>query len=327
MCNQCNIDQSIVKLFRPKTPRSGPLSMMPTSSFHSENPLPPDPLTPVAHGAFDHLESLSLVLTAVGVAHQLDEQRMELLVAAHDAADAAFHLRQYDLENIDWPPPPVQPRPIHPQTPPTIALMALLALFFIHTGPWVPGNSWFAIGAVDGQAVMQQGEWWRLATALTLHADLTHLAGNCLIGGLTIHLLGKTVGYGLAWLLLISNGMAGNLLNVAVRDQPHLSVGFSTAVFAAIGLLVGLQLGHSKTRRLRDLLLPLGAGAGLFAVLSGEGARTDLGAHFFGGGVGLFCGVLLDLTGAIARCRSPVVQALLFALAALTLIWCWRLAL
>jgi membrane associated rhomboid family serine protease len=285
------------------------------------------PLTPVAHGELDRLESLSLVLTAVGVAHRLDAENMELLVAEHHTGDALFHLQQYELENANWPPLPPPPRPIHPQTPPTMALMTLLALFFMHTGPWVNENAWFARGAIDGSAIMEHGEWWRLATALTLHADLVHLAGNCLIGGLIIHLLGNTVGYGLAWLLLIVNGMAGNVLNVAVRDQAHLSVGLSTAVFAAIGLLVGLQLGRSQTRRLRDFLLPLGAGAGLFAALGGEGARTDLGAHFFGGVIGFSCGVLLDLTGMVARCRSPVVQAMLFFLTTAILAWCWRLAL
>jgi len=300
--------------------------MMPTSSLFSENQLHPVPLTPVAHGEPDRLELLSLVLTAVGVAHRLDAENMELLVAEHDAADALFHLRQYELENANWPPLPPLPRPIHPQTPPTLALMAMLVLFFMHTGPWVNGNDWFARGAVDGPAIMAQGEWWRLATALTLHADLVHLTGNCLIGGLLIHLLGKTVGYGLAWLLLISNGMAGNLLNVAVRDQPHLSVGLSTAVFAALGLLVGLQLGHSQTRRLRDLLVPLGAGAGLFAALSGEGVRTDFGAHFFGVLIGLCCGALLDLTGAVTFCRRPIVQALLFALSLTIVMGCWALA-
>ncbi|WP_306548186.1 rhomboid family intramembrane serine protease [Desulfobulbus sp.] len=331
MCNQCNIDQPIVKLFRPEALGSAPLSMMPPSSLHTENQLRPEPLTQVASGELDRLESLSLVLSAVGVAHWLDEQNGELLVAEHDAATAAFHLRQYSLENADWPPAPPPPRPIHPQTPPTIVLMALLALFFVHTGPWSTGNNWFAQGAVDGPAILQQGEWWRLATALTLHADLVHLAGNGLIGGLMIHLLGKTVGYGLAWLLLIVSGMAGNLLNVVVRHQPHLSVGLSTAVFAAIGLLVGLQLGHSRTRSqtrsLRELLLPLGAGAGLLAALGSEGVRTDLGAHFFGGIVGLCCGVLLEMTGAVARCRRPFIQALLFSLAVTILMWCWRLAL
>jgi membrane associated rhomboid family serine protease len=108
-------------------------------------------------------------------------------------------------------------------------------------------------------------------------------------------------------------------------------VGLSTAVFAAIGLLVGLQLGHSRTRSqtrsLRELLLPLGAGAGLLAALGSEGVRTDLGAHFFGGVVGLCCGVLLEMTGAVARCRRPFIQALLFSLALTILMWCWRLAL
>jgi len=329
MYNQCNIDQPIVKLFQPGAHHSAPLSSMPFSSSRNQQiqEMRQEPLTPVAHGEGDRLETLSLVLSAVGVAHRLDEENGKLLVAEEAVNAAAFHLRQYELENADWPLPRPAPPPIHSQTPPTALLMIVLALFFAHTGPWSATNQWFVRGAVDGAAILEQGQWWRLATALTLHADLVHLAGNALIGGLIIHLLGKTVGYGLAWLLLIVNGMAGNLLNVAARIQPHLSVGLSTAVFAAVGLLVGLQLGHSQPHRLRELLLPLGAGAGLLAALGGEGAQTDIGAHFFGCAVGVCCGALTSVTETAARCRRPLVQGLLFLFALTFLLWCWRLAL
>lgn len=283
--------------------------------------------SPVITGEPSQIETFSLVLSAVGIDHRFNEDRSVLLVAEEDLQSAIFHLTQYRLENLDWPPPPPPPRTIHPHTPHTVLLMALLALFYGYTGPWSTTSRWFVQGAVDGAAILEHGEWWRLATALTLHADLVHLAGNCLLGGGLIHLLGETLGYGLAWLLLVTNGMAGNLLNVVVRQQPHLSLGFSTALFAAIGLFSGHQAGQGRNRSRRALLLPLGAGAGLLAFLGTEGVRADLGAHLFGFASGFSCGLLLDPCGLVERCRRSGLQALLFGLAMAIPLTCWVLAL
>jgi rhomboid protease GluP len=204
--------------------------------------------------------------------------------------------------------------------------LGVLALFFTYTGPWSAGNPWFIRGAIDSAAVLDRGEWWRLLTALTLHADQVHLVGNCLIGGVILHFLGKTFGYGLAWLLLLFNGGLANFLNIALRRQPHLSVGLSTSIFAAIGLFTGLQLSRFKTRPLRELLLPLAAGAGLLAFLGSEGIRTDLGAHFFGFICGVCCGAGLDLAGILERTRRPFVQCVLFLISLATILLCWLLA-
>lgn len=124
-----------------------------------------------------------------------------------------------------------------------------------------------------------QGEWWRLITALTLHADQMHLVGNCLIGGVIVHLLCKAIGYGMGWLALLFAAMSGNFLNIILRDTLHSSVGFSTAVFAAVGILSGRQLNNRASTIIRQLILPLGAGVGLLAMLGSAGERTDLGAH------------------------------------------------
>jgi rhomboid protease GluP len=282
-------------------------------------------LIPIAKGASDHLEAMSLVLSAVGIDHWQDHDTGRLLVAADDAPSALYHLNQYHQENLNWPLPPPPRQTLSTQAQPTLPLMVLLALFFAHSGPWSSGSAWFVQGAIDSAAILNHGEWWRLITALTLHADLSHLLGNCLIGGLIIHLLGRIIGYGQSWLLVILTGSIGNLCNIVFRQQSHLSVGFSTSVFAAIGLLTGLQLGKSAIRSYKELLLPLGAGVGLLAFLGSEGVRTDLGAHLFGFASGIGGGWLLTRAGLIERFRSPTLQTLQLSLAlALPLLaWIW----
>ncbi len=204
-------------------------------------------------------------------------------------------------------------------------------LIFIHavTGPWQAGGLWFRAGAVSSQAILEQGEWSRLVTALTLHADQGHLVGNCLIGGAMVQLLCRTVGFGTAWLTLVLTALCGNLLNIVLRAEPHYSVGFSTAVFAAIGIFCGRQLLGGGSL-LRQLILPLGAGAGLLAMLGtgGEGGaeQTDLGAHLFGLFCGLAGGLVLRTAGWDQQGERSRLQAALFAAALLLIAFCWLLA-
>jgi rhomboid protease GluP len=284
-------------------------------------------LIPIGTGAPGQLDALALVLSAVGIDYWHDHDTGQLLVTPDDVQSALFHLNQYRQENRNWPPPRTPRQPLSGQAQPTLPMMLLLALFFLHTGQWSAGSNWFTQGAIDSAAILKNNEWWRLITALTLHADLSHLLGNCLIGGLVIHLLGRMVGYGQAWLAVIVTGSIGNLCNIVFRQHPHLSVGLSTSVFAAIGLLTGLQLGRAAGRSYKELLLPLGAGAGLLAFLGSEGTQTDLGAHFFGFVSGIGCGWLGERTGLIGRLQNPAVQPLLLFLALALLILAWMLAL
>jgi membrane associated rhomboid family serine protease len=284
-------------------------------------------LIPVAGKETNQLEALSLVLSAVGIEHCLDVRTHQLLVAEEDAEAALFHLQAYRMENLNWPPPPPPRQTLHPQTPPTVMMMGMIALFFAYTGPWSAESRWFDRGAIDSVAILDHGEWWRLVTALTLHADLIHLIGNCLIGSLMIHFLGKVLGYGLSWLLLILTGFTGNLLNILLHQQPHISVGLSTSVFAAIGMFTGLQLARWKAHPLKEMLLPLGAGLGLLAFLGSEGVRTDLGAHFFGFISGLCCGILLNRSNIVEKTRRPFLQAIFFLASLATILLCWTLAL
>jgi rhomboid protease GluP len=309
--------------------------MTPASNRHNDNgsihpieeqQIPPD-LIEVATGTESDLDTFSLVLAAVEIDHVIDIQRSRILVARRDAGQARMQLASYQEENLHWPPKPPPHLPMHPGTPPTLLIIGALALFHSHTGSWSVDSAWFIHGSINSKAILEQGEWWRLVTALTLHADQLHLVGNCLIGGVMIHFLSKMLGYGLAWLLLLANGAAGNLLNILLREQLHLSVGLSTAIFATIGLFTGIRLTQIHRRSLREFLLPIGAAIGLFTFLGGEGPRTDVGAHFFGCLSGLFCGVGLGRTTLITTPRGPWTEAVLLAVALSLVQICWTLAL
>ena len=275
----------------------------------------------LARGDVAQLESLALVLEAVGIDPFLQEGDSTLWVAESDVAKALEQLHLYQTENLDWPPVAKIAEP-HPQVPPTVLVMGGLALFYLFTGEWNLNNPWFQQGAVDARAV-SQGQWWRLVTGLTLHADAVHLLGNCCLGGVLVHLLSRTIGYGLTWALLIGTGTLGNWCNMVARQSPHLSVGFSTAVFAAVGIFSGMQVFRHRQILWKDLLLSLGSGLALLALLGTEGERTDLGAHFFGFVIGALSGLSLAVQPVLALFRSAYRQRCLFAGAFLFVLFCW----
>jgi membrane associated rhomboid family serine protease len=200
-------------------------------------------------------------------------------------------------ENSDW--PPYSPKKnlslpvLTKYQPPTILMMGALVIFYVVTGPWSDGNAWFSEGAVSGRQILEHGQWYRLVTALTLHADVVHLVGNILIGGVLVHFLCRLLGNGLGWFLILASGTLGNLMNILLHGNSHNSVGFSTAVFGTIGILSGYQAISKRSAALKEILLPLAAGAGLLAFLGAGGPRTDLGAHFFGLLAGAALGGLL----------------------------------
>lgn len=273
----------------------------------------------------------SLVLHATHINHELKPYvggwRICVTEEVFDRAVAELHA--FEDENRNWPPPKNEPEGLlsfRKRRPPTVLLMGALLVFFSQTGPWSAAETWFQVGAVDSIRIKEHAEWWRLVTGLTLHADAVHMVGNVIIGGIMIHFLCKILGSGLGWLLVFIIGMMGNAMNVFVRDGAHLAVGFSTAVFGVVGLLSGLEMRRGFN--IKAMLLPLGAGVGLLAMLGAGGARTDLGAHLWG----LFCGIVAGLALASFpsflkwSARMPR-QILFFAAAVFMVVGSWWLAL
>jgi membrane associated rhomboid family serine protease len=242
---------------------------------------------------------------------------------AADAARARAVLEAFERENAPRPPPP--PIPVYP-FPWAAALVYALALlwFFVWTGPRAGESAWFAAGSARASRMVALGEWWRALTALTLHADLSHVLGNVLAGALFGGTVCARVGTGVGAALLLAAGALGNVANALYwRAGGHDSVGASTAVFAAVGVLAADALLARRLPR-GGRLAPFGAALGLFAML-GTSERADYGAHLFGLAAGFALGV-----GVLPRIPAPPprpVQIAAGALAAAALAAAWELAL
>jgi membrane associated rhomboid family serine protease len=159
------------------------------------------------------------------------------------------------------------------------------------------GENWFRAGRVDG-VLVRAGELWRTITALTLHSGLGHLAGNVVFGALFGLFAGRILGSGVAWFAIVTTGALGNLLNTLVLAPDHRSIGASTAVFAALGIVAG-YVWRAKLMSQERWVYRNGPIVGALALLMYTGTgdeNTDIGAHLFGFLCGFGGGILLTLT-------------------------------
>jgi membrane associated rhomboid family serine protease len=231
---------------------------------------------------------------------------LQLLVPEHQMESARRELNLYEEANLNWPPTLPATRPLVENTLPTVSILLLLAIFHNLTliGISLPDHGQVdlnTLGVAYAQEIMN-GEWWRCVTALTLHADLLHLLSNLTIGGTFIVLLCRELGSGMAWSLLLASGTIGNLINAWLQSPSHRSVGASTAVFGAVGILAAISTVRYSHNLRRRWFIPVAAGVALLAILGTEGKQTDLGAHLFGFIAGICLGTAAEfLVGRYGR--------------------------
>jgi membrane associated rhomboid family serine protease len=251
----------------------------------------------------------------------------QLLVPQARLEDARNELRLYSEKNRNWPPRLPPPRALVENTLPTVSVLILLATF--HNLALL-GLTTADMGFIDlhelgmaHAASILDGQWWRLVTALTLHANLMHLAGNLAIGGTFIIFLCRELGSGLSWSLLLGSGILGNLINAIVQSPDHRSVGASTAVFGAVGIFAAISMMRYRRHLLRRWFVPVAAGLALLALLGAEGKQTDLGAHLFGFVFGILFGTITEML--IARFGRPatLLNALLSLASAAVVLTAW----
>ncbi len=246
-----------------------------------------------------------------------EEDRYSLCVEGAYAEAARAELEKFEGERTLR---PARDRKYESRSP--VPLASLFAFAWILIGSFALQQrlpAWRIDRGVGSSTEILHGEIWRTVTALTLHADGAHLAANLAIGALFAVFLFPLLGTGVTWCLTLCAGALGNWLNAfGHRGETHQTIGASTAVFGALGVLVGCQLierlSTGRHRRLWEVIVPLGGGAALLAVLGvGQDERIDFMAHF----LGLISGVGLGVAAAILRLkerlssRTQVILALL----------------
>jgi membrane associated rhomboid family serine protease len=270
----------------------------------------------------------ALVLAVAEIPHQvLHEHHGSVIVVPAEFSARAIH--EIDLYDEANPPPIARSRKaVRYQN----AVPGILIYVVIVCGvAWLAGESafdrnWYRAGRIDGELV-RSGEWWRTVTALTLHSGLGHLAGNIVFGVFFGLFAGRLLGSGIAWLAILLSGAMGNLLNTLLLETTHRSIGASTAVFAALGIVAGYVWKARLMSQERWVYRngPIVGGLALLMYTGTGDANTDIGAHLFGFLCGFAGGMLL--TKAHDRIFKHKLQFLGGAAAIALTVVAWSIAL
>ena len=273
----------------------------------------------------------------------LDSKNIPYIVTGHGSQTRAFVPAMFEdvarselaaLESEKTPPPP--PVPLRRNAHWSMLVMLFLVFWYgLYMGWWplpfehLPDPEyWVRCGKLNVTEV-RAGEWWRTATALTLHADTLHLFSNVIFGTPFLILLAQRLGLGLTLASTLAAGMLGNAMNVCYRDPGYSSLGFSTAMFGMVGLLCADIVVRSPAhmRGFRRLALPVAAALAFLAMLGAEGKNVECSAHIFG----LLCAFLIGLAVSFALWHHNALprplELALGCAAPLVLLLCWDLAL
>jgi membrane associated rhomboid family serine protease len=268
----------------------------------------------------------SLVLISQGIEstiiRQEDGSAWFIDVADNDSGRAAEAIRLYQLENRGWRlrREVFQPGLLFDWV--SLAWMLLICAFY-----WLNATQMDleTAGVLDTVA-LAHGQWWRLFTAIWLHADLAHLASNATFGVVLLGLAMGRYGTGAALLAAYVAGIAGNLLSWGFSTRPHLGLGASGMVMGCLGLLAiqSLAMWRRSSRAGKDFLAGLLGGVMLF-VLLGLAPGTDVVAHLGGFASGLILGAFL--APFIRQVRRPLPNLLGGLSFVVLVLWPWWLAL
>ncbi|MEZ7842542.1 MAG: rhomboid family intramembrane serine protease [Opitutales bacterium] len=198
---------------------------------------------------------------------------------------------------------------------------ALYAAVLITCFVWQGRADMVSAGQADSVAMVKGSQWWRAVTALTLHADVVHLVSNLISGLGFAFFVCRFFGAGAGWLLVLLSGIAGNVLNAMVYyPEVHYSIGASTAVFGALGLLTGVGiwaavLDPDHRLSLPRWLIPVFGGLTLLGLFGVGDGNVDVAAHISG----FACGAVFGALGAWVQSWFLVLQRWSIACGALSL--------
>lgn len=275
----------------------------------------------------EECEERAFVLMAVGLPYDIDvDNEFAVLSVNAWAYSEAFehldhHARENQLREAHIPlPPPV----LHDHAWVGCLLYAIILVgVALAIGRGIVRLDAFSLGALDSGKV-QQGEWWRAWTALTLHLDAEHLFVNLGAGLWLGYLAARRFGAGMAWALIVSAAAMANLMEALIGPAQHRAVGASTAIFATLGLMAAwtwrerYRLPQPWARRWGPLI----AGVILLGWTGSQGENTDVIAHI----AGFIVAVVVAVIAATPRiwqtlARVPQWSAGLFALGSIALAW------
>ncbi len=151
------------------------------------------------------------------------------------------------------------------------------------------------MGALYGPLTVLKGEWWRLFTAMFLHAGMTHLLMNMF----SLYLIGRgaemyfdTKSYLSIYLF---SGLLGGLASLYMHPV-SVGIGASGAIFGVFGALAGFFLAHREKiqEHSRAFMKDFTIIIGINLVIGFSIPSVDVSAHVGGLLVGFIGGFALS---------------------------------
>jgi len=265
---------------------------------------------------------LLLFLPAIGLrkvsqlAAQADYQSAERLGAAlqilHPTAELRQHVRLFRHLKSNAPQPHAlssvpaddiassSRRSQFRSTPAVVVLIlvnVLVFLFEISVGDWNDPEVLYRIGALEPSAVVEQGEYWRLFTALFLHGGFLHLAFNLF----ALYVLGPPLERSIGTMRFLAcyliSGLASSAGVVALNELGLVRVaeviGASGCIMGVVGAWAGFLLRHRHAPSAKQRLANIGLIVVIQIAFDLTTPQVSMASHMCGLVAGFFLGLIL----------------------------------
>jgi membrane associated rhomboid family serine protease len=192
-------------------------------------------------------------------------------------------------------------RRFHPRSAPTVLILIvanLIAfLFQISVGDWNDPEILHRIGALEPDAVVAQGEYWRLFTALFLHGGFLHLVFNLF----ALYVLGPPLERSIGAIRFLAcyliSGLASSagvvaLTEIGLVQVGHL-IGASGCIMGVVGAWAGFLLRHHHTAFAKQQLANIGLIVVIQIAFDLSTPQVSMASHMCGLVAGFFLGLIL----------------------------------
>ena len=178
-----------------------------------------------------------------------------------------------------------------------ILVNVLVFLYEISVGDWNDPDVLHRIGALEPEAVVAQGEYWRLLTALFLHGGFLHLGFNLF----ALYILGppleRSIGTIRTLACYLISGLASSAGVVALNEIGLIHVdqliGASGCVLGVVGAWAGFLLRHRHAPSAKQQLANIGLIVAIQIAFDLSTPEVSMPAHMFGLFAGFFLGLIL----------------------------------
>jgi rhomboid protease GluP len=204
-----------------------------------------------------------------------------------------------------------------------VNLLVFAAMLVGGAGLWHSSNSvQLAWGANFGPAT-QDGEWWRLGTALFLHFGAVHLTLNLWALWDAGQLVERMYGHARFACIYFASGLTGNLLSLVAHRGLAISGGASGAIFGLFGALLIFLWRERRNLHPKEFRWFFWGAAGFALaslVLGLLITGIDNAAHIGGFFSGMLCGVIFAQPAGMIERRFRRIRLLAGATFALAII-------